>query len=172
MLEIHLYFTPMLDNLDEFDRNDWYLYPVVNLSAAKACRDQAQYPKTVEYLNACSDRLEKIALDFFTVNLYGRKFGRKFILQLQNNLTVSRLLDYNNSERKKILTEIGLSTSEFKVFRDYSKHVLKDSLHQFYENNFTQTPSGIVLTESEELHLAHIEAENLKTFIEKLEKTA
>lgn len=65
MLEIHLYFTPMLDNLDEFDRNDWYLYPVVNLSAAKACRDQAQYPKTVEYLNACSDRLEKIALDFF-----------------------------------------------------------------------------------------------------------
>lgn len=84
MLETHYYFTPILDHLEEFDHNDWHLYPIVTLPAAKQLRDEEDLPKTISSLNACYDRLQKVSLDYLTVNLYGRKQGRLFLLLLQD----------------------------------------------------------------------------------------
>ena len=47
-------------------------------------RDEEDLPKTISSLNACYDRLQKVSLDYLTVNLYGRKQGRLFLLLLQD----------------------------------------------------------------------------------------
>ena len=64
MLETHYYFTPILDHLEPFDHNDWHLYPIVTLPAAKQLRDAEDLPKNIVSLNACYDRLRKVSLDF------------------------------------------------------------------------------------------------------------
>ena len=56
MLETHYYFTPILDHLEPFDHNDWHLYPIVTLPAAKQLRDAEDLPKNIVSLNACYDR--------------------------------------------------------------------------------------------------------------------
>lgn len=172
MLEIHLYFTPLLTPLEAFDQNDWYLHPVVNINAAKALRDQENFPKTVHHLNACFDRSEKIALDFLIINLHGRKYGRKFILKLQDNLQAKDILTYNHQMRNQILHDIGLSATDFKVFRNFGKQELSKSLHDFYNQKFLTTPASIILTDQEEFHLESCDFHHFKQFLNEIKKTA
>lgn len=172
MLEIHFYFTPVLNHLEACDGHDWYLHPVVNLNVAKTYRDQTNFPKTVEYLNASYDRLEKIALDYLTINLHGRKYGRQFLFLLQEKLEHSTILNYNNLIRQHILVELGLTTAEFKIFRTYSKQRLTECLREFYKHRFTETPASIILTATEELQIASCQLSELTEFIQEIEKTA
>ena len=106
MLETHYYFTPILDHLEEFDHNDWHLYPIVTLPAAKQLRDEEDLPKTISSLNACYDRLQKVSLDYLTVNLYGRKQGRLFLLLLQDFLEENKGLMGVISSLKVKLKEV------------------------------------------------------------------
>ena len=99
MFEIHYYFTPLLDTLEVFDHNDWYLHPIINLRAAKAYRDATALKKNIANLNACYDRLQKITLDYYTITLHGRKYGRRFLLQLQEDLSPDALLNYTDQFR-------------------------------------------------------------------------
>lgn len=175
MLEIHFYFTPILDKLEQTafdDENDWYLHPVVNLTTAKILRDRAHLPKTVQALNACYDRINKIALDYLTINLHGRKYGRKFLIELQNELADGKILEYSNVARHRILARLGLSTADFKIFRNFSKHALTEDRQDFQRHKFSQTPASIVLTDTEELHVKACTQASLCDFIGQIEQTA
>lgn len=172
MLEIHYYFTPILDHLESFDKNDWHLYPIVNLATAKRFRDAAGLPRNVEHLNAVFDRLQKISLDYLTINLYGRKYGRRFLLNLQDTLSADQLLTYNNLIRQQILQKIGLSISDFKIFHKFSKSELKNGLQDFYENHFKQCPASFVLTKTEALQINACEHKLLQNYLIEIEKTA
>ncbi|MDD0140629.1 hypothetical protein PSY44_23775, partial [Shigella flexneri] len=60
-------------------------------------------PKNIVSLNACYDRLRKVSLDYLTVNLYGRKQGRAFLLLLQDVLEETKILDYTVQVRQQVL---------------------------------------------------------------------
>ena len=80
MLETHYYFTPILDHLEPFDHNDWHLYPIVTLPAAKQLRDAEDLPKNIVSLNACYDRLRKVSLDYLNCKSLRTKTRKSFSL--------------------------------------------------------------------------------------------
>lgn len=172
MLEIHYYFTPILDHLEKFDQNDWHLHPIVTLPVAKKLRDAEDLPKNVTSLNACHDRLQKISLDYLTVNLYGRKQGRHFLLLLQELLEETTVLGYNNQLRWSILKEIKVSTSDFMEYRSFAKKNLSTILKDFRKNNFHDSPASMITTEQECLHIENCPHLDLQNYLYKIEKTA
>lgn len=172
MLETHYYFTPILDHLEEFDHNDWHLYPIVTLPAAKQLRDEEDLPKTISSLNACYDRLQKVSLDYLTVNLYGRKQGRLFLLLLQDFLKETTILDYTAQIRQQILQEIGVSTLNFLEYRSFAKKHLALILKDFRKNNFQTSPASLILTDKECLRVENYSHALLQQYLEQIEKTA
>lgn len=172
MLEIHYYFTPILDRMETFDQNDWYLNPIVTLATAKALRDAQDLPKDVCSLNACYDRLEKISLDFLTVNLYGRKQGRVYLLLLQELLEETTILDYTGQLRQKILSKIGVSTADFLEYRSFAKKHLSLMLQQFRKYEFEGAPAALIMTEEECLQVENCSHNVLQNYLHHIEKTA
>ncbi|MFC4653382.1 dithiol-disulfide isomerase [Lactococcus nasutitermitis] len=172
MFEIHYYFTPILDALETFDENDWHLCPVLTLVTAKALRDRLELPRNVENLNACYDRLQKISVDFLTVNLHGRKYGRQFLLKLQEKLAEPGILAYNDLLRHQILQEIGLRTSDFIIYRDFGKQELALVSQNFHKDNFKQSPAGLIMTDTEYLQLNKCDHHHLQNYLKNIEKTA
>ena len=172
MLETHYYFTPILDHLEEFDHNDWHLYPIVTLPAAKQLRDAEDLPKNIVSLNACYDRLRKVSLDYLTVNLYGRKQGRAFLLLLQDVLEETTILDYTVQVRQQILKEIGVSTLNFLEYRSFAKKHLALILKDFRKNNFQTSPASLILTDKECLRVENCSHALLQQYLEQIEKTA
>ncbi|AYG01764.1 DsbA family protein [Lactococcus allomyrinae] len=172
MLEIHYYFTPILDHLERFDQNDWHLHPIVTLPAAKELRDVEDLPKNVASLNACHDRLQKISLDYLTVTLYGRKQGRLFLLLLQDCLSEITVLEYTDQIRQKILKKLNISTSDFMEYRQFAKRHLSLDLKDFRENDFHASPSSLVITDKECLHMEKCSHLALQDYLYQIEKTA
>lgn len=172
MYEIHHFFTPLLDHFDDFDNNDWFLHPVITLENAKNYRDYAHFTKNVETLNAVYDRLQKIATDYLTLNLFGRKTGRKFIQKIQEKLTLSDLLSYNNQVRQTILSEMNIKTADFISHRSFVKHELQHTLHEFYENNGQKTPTAMIYTDDEVLMLENCSHHIVQNYLHRIEKTA
>ncbi|MEY8458864.1 dithiol-disulfide isomerase [Lactococcus ileimucosae] len=172
MYDIHHFFTPILNKFSEFDSHNWYLYPVATLAAAKELRDSSNLPKNIEYLNASFDRLQKISSDFLTINLHGRKYGRKFILALQERLENLSILDYNNQMRHEILSEIQLTTADFVAHRHFAKKQMIKNAQEFYKNDFTQVPATLVYTENECLHIESYPHVIIQNYLRHIEKTA
>lgn len=171
-MEIHYYFTPILDQLEQFDQNLWYLYPIVTLATAKELRDTEDLPKNVAALNACHDRLQKISLDYLTVNLHGRKYGRAFLSLLQDLLSEMTILDYTGQLRQQILSEIGVSTADFMEYRPYAKQHLALILQDFRKNDFQFSPAGLIMTAEECLQVEKCSHANLQRYLHQIEKTA
>ena len=172
MLEIHYYFTPILDHLESFDQNEWHLHPIVTLPVAKALRDAENLPKNVTSLNACHDRLQKISLDYLTVNLYGRKQGRLFLLLLQESLLEKTVLDYNDRLRHQLLKEINVSVTDFMEYRSFAKKHLSIILKDFRNNGFRSSPASLVMTDEEHLQLEACQHGDLQHYLLQIEKTA
>ena len=172
MLETHYYFTPILDHLEPFENNDWHLYPIVTLPAAKQLRDAEDLPKNIVSLNACYDRLRKVSLDYLTVNLYGRKQGRAFLLLLQDVLEETTILDYTVQVRQQILKEIGVSTLNFMEYRSFAKRHLALMLKDFRKNDFQASPASLIMTNEECLKIEDCPHALLQQYLEQIEKTA
>ncbi|MFK4959524.1 dithiol-disulfide isomerase [Lactococcus garvieae] len=172
MYDIHHFFTPILNQFSEFDAHSWYLYPIATLAAAKELRDNSDLPKNIENLNASFDRLQKISSDFLTINLHGRKYGRKFILALQERLDNLSILDYNNQMRHEILCEIKLTTADFITHRQFAKKQMIKNAQEFYKNEFTQVPSTLIYTDTECLHIENCSQALIQNYLRHFEKTA
>jgi len=173
MHEIHYFFTPILDTLIDFDSNDWYLYPLVTLETAKKLRDQSSYKKDIEHLNASYDRLHKITLDLITVTLYGRKYGRQFVIEIQKELSSSNFLDYNNQVRQDILHHLNITTADFIIHRHFTKKYLRETLHEFH-HRFSQSPATLIYPKdcSECLEIEAVSHSTLKNYLPSIEKIA
>ncbi|WP_081165353.1 dithiol-disulfide isomerase [Lactococcus garvieae] len=172
MYDIHHFFTPILDQFSEFDSHSWYLYPIATLAAAKELRDNSEMPRNIENLNASFDRLQKLSSDFLTINLHGRKYGRKFLLTLQDKLKHNSVLDYNNQMRQEILSDMGLTTADFITHRQFAKKQMMKNAQEFYKNEFTQVPSTLVYTETECLHIEGCSQTIVQNYLRRIEKTA
>lgn len=144
MYEIQHFFTPILDQLVSFDDNDWYLSPIVNLPLARKTQEAEKLEPSIVQLNACFDRLQKLAEDFVTVSLCGRKAARSFMLKVQEKLAKTGLLSYNAQMRGEILAELHISISDFSHFRSFAKVRLQEMLYQFHEAGLFQTPASLV----------------------------
>ena len=172
MYDIHHFFTPLLDEFTEFDNNNWYLSPVVTLAAAKELRDLHRLPKTIENLNVSFEILEKISKDFLIINLHGRKYGRKFLIELQNRLAVLTILDYNDGLRQEIIEVLGLARTDFLVHQNFAQQQLIEATRDFYKNGFVQAPASLVYTGRECLKFDSCSQRIIQNYLSHIEKTA
>ena len=113
--EIQHYFTIFADDFGVFDTHtyDWFLHPVVTPTAIKEMRLSYQLPKTIPTYNALFDRVNKVTLDYLTVNFAGRHTGRQFLLALQDEMQGKTPLDYNNKVLISILHRLRFDVSDF-----------------------------------------------------------
>lgn len=172
MCEVQYYFTPLLDPLENFDENSWYLHPVVTLSAAEELLERSGLSHNIQNLNAFFDHLQKIALDFLVVSLYGRKISQQFMLCIQKKLTISTLLNYDEQLRERILQELHLSSEDFEQLCTFNKNKLKEILEDFQDQHFEHTPSSLIFTDSECLKLPVRSHHELKSYLTKIQRTA
>ncbi|GFH41184.1 hypothetical protein [Pseudolactococcus insecticola] len=146
--EIQHYFTLFNDDFDfnqlETATYDWFLNPLITPTAVRNTRDAYHLTKDVTTYNAVFDRLERVTLDFLTVNFAGRKAGRAFLSALQTLMTGKTPLDYNNQVLRQILHQIDFDVADLIRNHQFARASLIRSQHNFHADKLTILPSSLI----------------------------
>ena len=170
--EIQHYFTIFADDFGVFDTHtyDWFLHPVVTPTAIKEMRLSYQLPKTIPTYNALFDRVNKVTLDYLTVNFAGRHTGRQFLLALQDEMQGKTPLDYNNKVLIRILHRLRFDVSDFIRYYHFAQTSLIQEQQNFHSERLTILPSTLIDFQDDVIRIDALAQRQIFAFLN--EKTA
>mgnify|MGYP006992093940 CR=1 FL=1 len=170
--EIQHYFTIFADDFGVFDTHtyDWFLHPVVTPTAIKEMRLSYQLPKTIPTYTALFDRVNKVTLDYLTVNFAGRHTGRQFLLALQDEMQGKTPLDYNNKVLIRILHRLRFDVSDFIRYYHFAQTSLIQEQKNFHSERLTILPSTLIYFQDDVIRIDALAQRQIFAFLN--EKTA
>ena len=165
--EIQHYFTIFADDFGVFDTHtyDWFLHPVVTPTAIKEMRLSYQLPKTIPTYNALFDRVNKVTLDYLTVNFAGRHTGRQFLLALQDEMQGKTPLDYNNKVLIRILHRLRFDVSDFIRYYHFAQTSLIQEQKNFHSERLTILPSTLIYFQDDVIRIDALAQRQIFAFL-------